>query len=134
VQALVLLRDMADRINADRATAASYVTAAPLGTGSSTYSGTNCSTLATTQRSLCQWDQALKGAAESLSGANVGAMPGARGCVTSPAANQYLIQVAWQGMTATVAPPALVNCGSGSYGDEKQRRVVTTVVQIPTLS
>ena len=139
-QALVLLRDMADRISANRSNAASYVFAvsAPLGSASTK----NCSAPASlADKDLCQWDQALKGAAEAsgtcnlTTGANcVGAMLGARGCVTSPAANQYLIQVVWQGMAKSAAPPSSVACGSGLYGDEAQRRAVTTLVQIGVLS
>jgi len=141
VQALVMLRDMADRISTNRPAAAAYVTGttATMGTSSSK----NCSAPATTADiDLCQWDAALKGAAEASggtcntsTGANcVGAMIGARGCVTSPVANQYLIQVVWQGLAATKAPPTSVACGKDQYGDDKLRRAVTTVVQIGTLS
>src|SRR5690242_18952281 len=69
VQALMLLRDLADRINADRSLAASYVTASlpiasgPLGTGGT--SNIDCSAPTTTPAvDLCQWHQALLGAAE----------------------------------------------------------------------
>src|SRR5205823_1563863 len=73
VQALALLRDMADRINANRANAVSYITptSAPLGTGATK----DCSNPTTTADvDLCAWSQALLGAGETLSGANVGAM------------------------------------------------------------
>lgn len=139
-QALVLLRDMADRVNANRANAASYVFAvtAPLGNASTK----DCSApTSMADKDLCQWDQALKGAAEAsgscnvATGANcVGAMIGARGCITSPAANQYLIQVVWQGLAKSAAPPSSVACGSGLYGDDAQRRAVTTMIQIGVLS
>ena len=57
-QALILLKDMVDRINANRGNAASYVTS--LGTGST------CPTTTTTiaQSDLTQWCNALMGAAE----------------------------------------------------------------------
>lgn len=142
VQALVLLRDMADRVNANRTVATSYLTptTAPLGKDSTK----DCSAPATTaDKDLCQWDAALKGAAEATGGACntatgtncVGAMIGARGCITSPAANQYLIEVVWQGLAATAAPPASVACGSGLYNTtgDLSRRAVTTLVQIGTL-
>ena len=140
-QALVLLRDMADRIAASRGNAASYTFAvtAPLGTGSTK----DCSAPATiADQDLCQWDAALKGAAEAsgtcnvTTGANcVGAMIGARGCITSPAANQYVIQVVWQGLAQSAAPPGSSNCGTAlQYGDDTKRRVVTTVVQIGVLT
>jgi type IV pilus assembly protein PilV len=133
-QALVLLRDMASRINANHAqafdtTTSPYVigTSAPLGTGSTK----DCSAPATTADiDLCAWSDALLGAAETSGGASVGTMIGARGCITSPAAHVYLLQIVWQGLTPGAAPPATVACGATLYGAEEQRRAVTTVVQI----
>ena len=131
VQALILLRDIADRINANRAQAANYVTgtSAPLGTGS-----TVCGTTTVADIDLCAWSAALQGAAETSGGNSIGAMIGARGCVTSPAADQYLVEVVWQGLVRTAAPPSTVVCGQNSYGDETQRRAVTTLVQIGSLT
>jgi len=58
-------------------------------------------------------------------------MIGARGCITSPALHTYLIQIVWQGLTPSAAPPASVACGSGSYGaSDDFRRAATTIVQI----
>ena len=142
VQALILLRDMADRINANRANAASYntPTTAPLGTGTSK----DCSApITTADIDLCAWSAALVGAAESLGGTCdpatgvncVGAMIGARGCITTLAANVYLIEVAWQGLAATSAPPTSLICGKDQYGSpDSLRREVTTVVQIAILT
>lgn len=136
VQALVLVRDMAERINANRADAATYVTGTdePLGVSSAE----DCVGPGTrSEVDRCQWDAALKGAAETITidsvTSQVGALVGGRGCVTSPAANEYLIQVVWQGLSATVAPPASVLCGKLAYGDDKNRRAVTTVVRIGAL-
>ena len=144
-QALILVHDIADRLNANRSNAAGYVVAvgSPLGQGSTK----DCSAPASlADRDLCAWDAALKGAAEALGGACaadgthcVGAMIGARGCITSPAANQYLIEVVWQGLAKTVAPPASVGCGANLYPDtttpdDTVRRAVTTAVTIGTLS
>jgi len=150
VQALMLIRDIADRMNANRANAASYVTttvsATPLGFGNSLTIDCTATTSAA-QTDLCQWNSELIGAAETSggtcdtsSGANcVGAMIRARGCITNigagaPATGPYLVQVVWQGLVPTAAPPASVTCGSGSYGDDTLRRAVTTVVQIANLS
>ena len=132
VQALALLRDMADRINANRINAANYITptSAPLGTGATK----DCSNPTTTADvDLCSWSQALLGAGETLSGNNVGAMLGARGCITSVAANTYLIEVVWQGLAPTADPPAALACGDGSYS-ANYRRDVSTVVQIGDLT
>jgi type IV pilus assembly protein PilV len=138
IQALILLRDLADRINANRALASSYVTgtSAPLGTGTSK----DCSAPATTaDQDLCAWSAALLGAVESSGGLQVGAMIGARGCVVdissiSPPSVRYLVEVVWQGLTPTAIPPSSVACGSGLYGTETLRRAVTTVIQIGSLS
>jgi type IV pilus assembly protein PilV len=137
IQALILLRDLADRVNANRALASSYVTgpSAPLGTSTSK----DCSAPATTaDKDLCAWSAALKGAIETCANCG-GAMIGARGCVEdisiiSPPRVQYLLEVVWQGLTPTANPPSSVACGSGLYGAETLRRAVTTVVQIGSLS
>lgn len=133
VQALVLLRDMAERVSANRPAAATYITGttAPLGVSSSE-SCSNPSTPVAIDR--CQWDAALKGAAETSGTSKVGAMLGGRGCITSPSTNEYLIEVVWQGLSATAAPPSSVLCGKDAYGDDKNRRAVTTVVRIGNLS
>jgi len=137
-QALELVQDMAARIKDNWINAASYVTAAPLGTGyaSCTPSGASAGVAA----DQCEWSNELLGAAETDSSAkNVGAMIGARGCVyqITPAASgvpaQYLVAVAWQGLNPT-APPA-VNCGQGSYGsNDALRRVITLPLTIAILN
>ena len=133
-QALVLLRDMAARINANHAqtfdtTTSPYLVpaSAPLG-----YNTTKDCSAPTTiaDQDLCSWSSALLGAAETSGGNNVGTMIAARGCITSPAAHTYLIQVVWQGLTPSAAPPATVDCGANLYGADEQRRAVTTIVQV----
>jgi type IV pilus assembly protein PilV len=144
-QALVLARDMADRMyaNPNLVGAVNYLTptTAPLGTASTK----DCSAPATiADVDLCAWDAVLKGAAETSSGSKVGAMIGARGCitaVTSPApitgvaeTNTYLIQVVWQGLAPTSGPPSSVACGGGTtYGSDLYRRAVTVVVKLADL-
>lgn len=130
-QALILLKDMVDRINTNRTNATSYLTS--LGTGAT------CPTAGATRASidLNEWCNALMGAAEVQSASNVGAMIGARGCITqvvAPAngiAAQYLVAVAWQGLNSTAAPA--ITCGSGQYGDETKRRVIALTVNIADL-
>lgn len=143
-QALILLRDISERINANRAislplTSTAYITGTtvPLGTSSTK----DCSAPTTVaDLDLCQWDSALKGAAEVAGGASVGAMIGARGCVTdiSPSGattKQYLIEVVWQGLASSATPPASSVCGSGAFGAESLglRRSVTTVLLVGNL-
>jgi type IV pilus assembly protein PilV len=137
-QALVLLQDMSARISTNRAAAASYVTTAPLGFGEP------CPTDVDTRQELdaVQWCNALQGAAEVQGASKAGAMLGARGCVESLPDNEYMITIAWQGLTPVSAPPASVTCGADLYDgagnnactNDRCRRVVTTIVRIATLS
>jgi len=128
-QALIILKDMEDRMNANRTNAAAYQVASLGGTTACPAEG---ATLAS--KDLSQWCNALMGAAEAQGGVNPGAMIGARGCITqtvAPAtgiAAQYVIAVAWQGLAATAAPN--ITCGIGLYGNEAMRRVVAVPVNI----
>ena len=132
-QALVLLQDIVDRMNANRKNAASYITATPLGTGTAS---ADCSALHDAPLDLCEWNNSLLGATESTGGLKAGAMIGARGCVqqtVGPAMPQtYLVSVVWQGLTPTVAPGSA--CGAGLYdAADKTRRAVTATVMIGCL-
>ena len=139
-QAAVLLTDMVERINANRANASGYVTTTPLGTGQTQY--TSCTGLATgTNRDQCEWSNALQGANEATSSsAKAGAMVGARGCVElvqaanvaagACTAGIYRVTVVWQGQSATSAPA--LACGQNLYGDDRLRRALATLVEIGT--
>lgn len=143
-QGLVLMNDMVERINANRRSASCY--AFTTGAGGTPYLGTdysgtpNCvgTALNTQTRNLAEsdmkeWDLALKGSAEKSSGVSVGAMVGARGCVSFDSATQvYTVVVSWQGMTETFSP--VVNCANGLYGTEPRRRSVWTTFRIANLS
>lgn len=138
VQALILMQDITDRLNANRKVAECYVTASYVGTG---YAGTPaCSSGSAAQQAtavsdMTAWNNLLQGTAESKGGSNVGAMIGARGCVAYDAGTaQYTITVVWQGKTATVAPPAGLPCGANLYGAEELRRAVSLVVSIANLT
>jgi type IV pilus assembly protein PilV len=134
-QALVLLHDMAQRIAVNRGMAAAYVTATPLGEG-------NCPSGAGTRPVIdaAEWCHALQGAAEVAGGISSGAMVGGRGCIESLPNDEYMVTVAWQGLSPVSAPPASVNCGRDAYDqagtsctDDRCRRVVTTIVRIAAL-
>ena len=132
-QAIVLLQDMVDRINANRKNAADYATAAPLGTGSAV----DCTAPATlAQRDQCDWHAALLGANETRGAAKLGAMTEARGCISNPVTTmprQVIIAVAWQGVSPTAAPGA-TGCGQGAYGaDDRFRRAMVASVTIGCL-
>jgi len=169
-QALILLRDMADRIEANRNAATCYNITDPA-TGTS-YLGTSstlpipavatCATALKTIYDAChavplpsadataaattavadmnEWHNALLGAAETQGTNKVGAMIGARGCVSqivAPACGvpgEYLVAVAWQGFNSTAAPA--INCGAGvgNYGSsDALRRVVALPISIADL-
>ena len=136
-QALILLNDMASRISTNRANAVSYANGA-----TSVGVGMTCptATATTLERDQNQWCLALQGAAETTGGNSVGAMIGGRGCVQDLGSNEYLITIAWQGMTPLSAPPDGAACGEGEYDggttcvNDLCRRVVTTVVRIGDLA
>jgi type IV pilus assembly protein PilV len=132
-QALILLKDMADRIGANSIYASNYVTAV----GTNALTPASGPTVADSDK--YQWHNALLGSAEVQSGVgNVGAMIGARGCVTqavapaSGVAAQYIVAVAWQGLNNTAAPT--ITCGMNEYGAESLRRVVALPVSIADLA
>ena len=129
VQALILVQDMMERIYANRANAASYVQD---DIGSSAVERTDCGPLNGKDKDICEWHNELIGASEISGTSRVGTLLGGQGCITAGAANEYIVTVAWQGLTPTVAPAA--TCGQNDYGNELLRRVVSMRVQIATLS
>ena len=148
-QALVLVADMADRINANRKAPQCYAVTTNTATGtpylgSGNAAAASCAGWGTAAlqaiavADVTAWDNLLKGSAETLGGANVGAMIGARGCISRDAATEtYRIAVAWQGLAPTAAPTAAdaaATCGLNLYGDERLRREVSTSVRIANLN
>jgi type IV pilus assembly protein PilV len=148
-QALILLKDMAGRIANNRNNVATYVAEfagqdmATEGVGAHLDAGDCPAPDGATPRAqadVADWCAALRGAAESLDGTNVGAMVGGRGCVQDLGGGRFLVTVAWQGLAPIQAPPETVTCGEDQYGEEDTpcegdvcRRVVTTVVQLANL-
>ena len=144
-QALLLLQDIVGRINANRRVATCYAitTDTPngvpyLGVGSTVapscgFGTMQANTLATGD--LTAWNGLLAGTAEIQGGSKLGAMVGARGCVSFDApSGVYLVSVAWQGTVTTAAPNSSFTCGKGLYGNEALRRVVSMNVQIANLN
>lgn len=136
-QALILLNDMASRIATNRANALAYVTGLDfLGVGG------DCPDSGTRQEADAnEWCNALQGAGETAGTSNVGAMIGGRGCVENLGDGEYLVTVAWQGLTPISAPPGSIACGQGEYDedgtacvDDLCRRTVTTIVRIGNLA
>jgi len=148
-QALILAQDMADRINANRKSVLCYVVtdatsgSPQLGSGAaaavcaSPSTGTAVTRAMATQ-DLADWSQSLLGAAETTtSGTKVGAMLGARGCVSYDAVTGlYRVAVAWQGMSPTISPAtvdARANCGLNQFGTDSNRREVAMSFRIANL-
>lgn len=144
-QALVLLQDMASRINANRKVASCYVftdsaSGTPAAGGAGTLTEPTCTTGTADQNAraiqdLKEWHGLLNGESEKSADNNdVGAMIGARGCISFDSTTSiYLVTVAWQGLSKTTAPPDGWTCGKDLYGDEKQRRVVGITLKIGEL-
>jgi type IV pilus assembly protein PilV len=142
-QALILVQDMVDRLSTNRKAAGCY-DSKTVGTGAATPTCTatvgTTATRATATEDLDDWHNALLGTSETLGGASVGAIIGARGCISSGAAfngaTPYRVAVAWQGLVETVAPTnidAVATCGLNQYGSEARRREVSTTVYIADL-
>jgi type IV pilus assembly protein PilV len=130
-QAIVLLQDMVDRVNANRKDVANYV-AADLGLTSQ-----DCSVPTTVAgKDRCEWNNALFGAAELKGTQTLGAMTGARGCITNPVTTmprEVIVAVVWQGLRATVSPGG-TTCGQNQYGaGDKQRRAMIARITIGCL-
>ena len=158
-QALVLLRDMVDRIEAHRQAAPCF---GDITTGSGTpYVGTggtlptfcNASGVVATDQgaldAITAWSDLVKGAGEVAGGNNVGAMIDGVGCVSldlGPDAitpDRYTVAVAWQGLSdlPTASPAADASagennaaaCGTGLYGTAARRRIAWTTIDLAKL-
>jgi type IV pilus assembly protein PilV len=146
IKAVQALQDMADRLNANRKVANCYSNGATgLRVSESSPALPSCvdgnaQQQAQVAADLAAWSALLRGESETQSGAKIGAMIGAVGCVTLEDATDrvYMIAIAWQGLAKTAAPRkadgTAFPCGDGAFGDEKLHRVVTTKVRIGVLS
>lgn len=127
-QALILVNDMAQRINLNRANADAYVAS---DIGSTPCTTTTTATPTTAQSDICAWADSIQGASELQGSTKVGAMLNARGCIAKMS-NYYQISIAWQGLQASGAPVA--TCGQGMFSAENLRRTVSVVVRIANLN
>lgn len=155
-QALIIMGDIVDKINIARNIASCFaVSSATTGTpyfgpatnpdgtsdsGAVASPACGAGTIAENALAVSMMtdiNSALAGSGETKSGASVGAMVGARGCVSYSSATeivdttgaslsgtgQYTVAVSWQGRADTSTPT--VNCGNNKYGTETQRRTVS---------
>lgn len=150
-QATMLLQDMVTRIEGNRANAATYVTGdtgitgyvSTLGpSGTTAYSYASCDPSApTSDHDRCVWGQLLAGGNEQIYGNNAGVLVGAMGCIYEiDAFNRvYAVAIAWQGASPGAAPLvdnnfAPAGCGRDRFGNENQRRLMSTLLRIGTLN
>lgn len=139
-QAIVLVNDMADRIRMNRVSMGVFKNISGyLGTSAS-YTP-NCASAARSDVDLCAWHTLLQGAGETSGGSNVGAMIGARGCISYDVATElagipdsgvFTVAVAWQGTQDTVAPS--ISCADGLYGAETKRRTIAVNFRLARLN
>lgn len=150
-QALMLLNDIENRIRANRPGAWAGNYDGNVGVGAANIS---CTPGATTAegKAACdrlQFDALLKGAGETLGGSNVGAMEGARGCISSATTvdaggvtvlRTYTVALVWKGIAAITIPAntipvAVNNCGDKAFDPNNAiRRVIYISVSVPKLS
>ncbi len=148
-QAILLANDMVERIRMSRTSYGKFKNVSDAGTGNG-YLGTagansyavSCASTDAADVALCEWDSLLRGTAETTAGNNVGAMIGARGCITYDVASEvsgiadsgtFTVTVVWQGTQDTVAPAGNL-CATGLYGNEARRRVVSMGIRLARLS
>jgi type IV pilus assembly protein PilV len=136
-QALVLVQDMVNRLNANRANAGSYVTSGLVGGGAMQ----DCAGLTGASYDLCDWANMIRGSTETRDGASRGAMMSARGQISrvSTSAGQatthaFTVCVVWQGMVASGAPQSTCGSADGSFPDATLRRVVESTVCMAKLT
>ena len=125
-EALVLVSDMANRLNANRTSAGNYVVQGLLGEGQVE----DCGGLSSTALDLCEWGNLIRGSAETRDGAKVGAMLNARGCIERAAgtSDRYVVSVIWQGTVPSGAPLVTPCNAAAALPDDTLRRVVSTTV------
>ena len=145
-QAQLLLQDMAARMEANRANVANYVTGDTGITGYVDVSGNptllSCDPATPlVDRDRCEWGQMIAGTDERINATNTSMLVGAIGCIYQiDAFNRvYAISVSWQGPSLASDPAgdpnfAPAGCGRGLYGNEAQRRLVTTLLRIGNLN
>lgn len=132
-QAIMLANDMVERIRMNRVDSGTFknITGFVGTAGTGSYSMT-CPASTQAFKDLCAWQDLLQGSSETNGGNRVGAMIGARGCITYDVSTEYAsvadtgvftVSVVWQGSQDTV-PPA-ISCANDLYGTESKRRLIS---------
>lgn len=157
-EALSLVREMQGRLTDSRAIVDGYLNLAVSSTDGSIYVGSGAGAkdfstasvcvagagaLAQAEFEMCQWAQALQGAASLEGTSKVGAMIGARGCLirVEPAENNALadiyVTIVWQGKSKSTEPDpksAAGLCASDVDFGAGLRRGVSVRVLVPNLT
>lgn len=137
--ALMLVQDMADRVTAGRKYVEDFTAVSLDAYGVGDSQAATCPDTADAAAQLCEWSNAMKGAAEKKGTGSIGAPIGMRGCLiavapTGGALGEFFVVGVWQGLMPTASPPdgtpgaqcaADVDFGTGL------RRAVVTRVLIP---
>ncbi len=130
-QALLLLRDMVERIQLNRADALAGKYGqqnAVMGTVTNCAGGVDV-----VARDVCEWGNLLGGVNERQGQSASSALLGARGCITLQpgTTNAYVVTVVWRGMTAAGTPADA--CGVQEGEDANLLRAVTSLVELARL-
>lgn len=152
-QALIVLSDIVDRMNANRATVSCFVVTTDtangtpyLGPGANTFGTPSCaaSTTAYNNRAnaaITEIHNFFQGTSEQLAGNDVAAMINGRACISydsasalggEPGTGLYKVIVTWQAMGDLEPTPADM-CAKDEYGSEKKRRAVSTSFRLANL-
>lgn len=136
-QALVLLKDMTDRMQSNKVNLSAYLAVPTYGAGTNLDCSGVAASAPAVDRDSCEWDLALRGAAVRSSGQLVGVMNLARGCISAASGTVtgtgVRVEVAWYATVRGDAPPADLDCGQGLGADDTYRRVVSEVIEVANL-
>lgn len=140
-QALILVEDMAQRIRANRGNITFYEVDAGDPLGSTLADCTDPAIVTVADRDLCEWENALRGAAEADEDGNaVGAISDAGRCITvtapvppAPGPTTAVITVVWRGAAPTATNAAAPCVPTGYDVDNGFMRYVTSVVRLGDL-
>ncbi len=139
--AVILARDIAEKMRANPVSLDDYLTAAAgVGGGTLSEPGTDCTLAAACNPGqlaaydMWLWEQALDGASESRvidgNATDTGGLVSPTGCVSGPPAGiagVYTITIVWRGLN-DLTNVSLNTCGTGvgKYGDSEEfRRILT---------
>lgn len=136
VQAVMLVNDMVERFETNRVAAGCYSAAgtaggASLGTcqlGDCDDTGCNTDQVDRANADMGAWHDLLRG-----TNSGVAPLLNARGCIAYLSGDEYLISVAWQGVSESSPPPENATCGSGVIEPDEVRRVVFLSARIARL-